>query len=90
MTGGFFPIGGGGPFIDAEECGLGPIFPAELRRFAIEGVNARGRVGPFWLVGSGGAALGGLGAASEGGFGAELCDDSGSDVEEDSRFAALR
>lgn len=33
------PIGGGGPFIDAEDAGLGLVFPAVLRRFATEGTN---------------------------------------------------
>lgn len=80
--GGFLPMGGGGPFIDAEEFGLGAAFPPVLRKFAIEGVKAKGLVGPFWLPGNGGAAAGGLGAAIEGGFGAEPRDDSGSDVEE--------
>lgn len=79
--GGFFPIGGGGPLIDAEDIGLCAPIPPVFRKFAIEGVKASGLVGPFWLPGIGGAAFGGgLGAVMVGGLGAELRDDSGSDV----------
>jgi len=77
-AGGFFPIGGGGPFIEAEDIGLWALFAPVFRRFAIEGTKAGG---PGALcAGLGGAAVGGLGAAIAGGFGAELRDDSGSEV----------
>lgn len=84
-TGGFFPIGGGGPFMDAADIGLGALKPPVFLRFAIEGE----KVGPnpFCEFGIGGAAVGGFGAAIPGGLGAELADDSGSDVYDDSRFA---
>lgn len=87
-AGGFFPIGGGGPFILAEDIGLCVLFPAVFRRFAIEGEKA-GRLGAL-CPGLGGAAMGGRGAAMAGGFGAELRDDSGSDVYEESRFAEYK
>lgn len=82
------PIGGGGPLRDADDEGLDSDGPPVLRKFAIEGVNA-GVVEIEWrgglTVGKGGAALvGGLGAAIVGGFGAE---NSGSDVNDESRFA---
>jgi hypothetical protein len=82
--GGFLPIGGGGPFIEAEDAGLGLIFPAVLRRFATEGINAD-VVAELWASGLpggslGAAPVGGLGAAITGGFGAEPREDSGSDV----------
>lgn len=41
------PIGGGGPRIDADEFGLGAPDAPVFRRFAIEGVKARGLAGPF-------------------------------------------
>lgn len=70
-AGGFFPIGGGGPFIDAEDIGLCPPPKPVFRKLATEGTNAEvvaelcgaGR-------GGGGAAVGGLGAAIPGGLGA--------------------
>ena len=77
-AGGFFPIGGGGPFIEAEDIGLCPLSPGVFRRFAIEGLKAGG---PGALcAGLGGGPVGGLGAAIAGGLGAELRDDSGSEV----------
>jgi hypothetical protein len=89
--GGFLPIGGGGPFIEAADIGLSPVFPAVFRRFATEGIKAdvvAAVCGSGLVAGSFGAAPGGgLGAASLGGFGAELRDDSGSEAYEDSRFA---
>lgn len=81
-TGGFFPIGGGGPFIDADDIGLGALIPPVFLKFAIDG----NEVGPD-PFGIGGAAVGGRGAAMAGGLGAKLVDDSGSDVYDDSRFA---
>jgi hypothetical protein len=80
------PIGGGGPFIEADDVGLGALIPPVFLRFAIDG-NDEGPE-PFWGVGLGGAAVfGGFGAAIIGGLGAELVDDSGSDVYDDSRLA---
>jgi hypothetical protein len=38
--GGFFPMGGGGPFTEAEEAGLGMLFGADFLRLATEGINA--------------------------------------------------
>lgn len=38
--GGFLPIGGGGPFIEAEDIGLCTLFPAVFLRLAIEGTKA--------------------------------------------------
>jgi hypothetical protein len=84
-TGGFLPTGGGGPFIEADDIGLGALTPPVFLRFAIDGNDVGPE--PFWGVGLGGAAFGGLGAAIAGGLGAELVDDSGSDVYDDSRFA---
>lgn len=85
-TGGFFPIGGGGPFIEAEDDGLGTVGPPVFLRLAIEGTKD-GALAPFCVPGLGGAAVGGLGAAIAGGRGAELMEDSGSDVYDESRFA---
>jgi hypothetical protein len=78
-------MGGGGPFIDADDIGLGALNPPVFLKFAIDGND----VGPdpFAWPGMGGAAVGGFGAAMPGGLGAELADDSGSDVYEESRFA---
>lgn len=72
-------MGGGGPFIEAEDIGLGAPPAPVFRKFATDGMNA-GADGVFCAPGLGGAAAGGLGAAMAGGFGAELRDDSGSDV----------
>lgn len=79
-TGGFFPIGGGGPFIDAEDAGLWALeSPPVFRKFAIDGTDA-GELTPFCGAGLGGGPDGGgLGAAIVGGLGAELLDDSGSE-----------
>jgi hypothetical protein len=82
--GGFLPIGGGGPFIEVEEAGLGPVLSPVLRRFAIEGIKAElvSELWTSWRLGGslGEAPVGGFGAAITGGFGAEPREDSGSDV----------
>jgi hypothetical protein len=77
-TGGFFPIGGGGPFIEAEDIGLSALTPPVFLRFAIEGKDVE--PDPFWRPGLGGAVVGGLGAVMLGGLGPEIVVDSGSDV----------
>lgn len=82
------PIGGGGPLSEVEDAGLEIEGPPVFRKFATEGANA----GVVAVVGGGGltdgkggaAFVGGLGAAILGGFGAE---NSGSDVNDESRFA---
>jgi hypothetical protein len=84
------PIGGGGPFIEADDTGRSALSPVFLK-FAIEGTKAD-VVAELWGPGLfpgrlGAAAVGGLGAAMVGGLGSELRDDSGSDVYEESRFA---
>lgn len=86
-TGGFFPIGGGGPFMEADDAGLGAFTPAVFLRFATEGKDVA--PDPFCGVGLGGRAVGGFGATMVGGLGTELVDDSGSDVYDDSRFAPV-
>lgn len=79
-------MGGGGPFVDAEDAGLCGRFTVFLR-LATEELKL-GALSLFGAPGRGGAAAGGLGADDVGGLGAEeLLDDSGSDVEDDSRFA---
>lgn len=76
--GGFFPIGGGGPFSEADDMGRAPSWAAVLLRFAIDAWLARpgipGRPGT-----AGAAPAGGRGAEAVGGFGADDLDDSGSD-----------
>lgn len=81
-------MGGGGPFVDAEDAGLCGRFTVFLR-LATEELKL-GALSLFGAPGRGGAAAGGLGADDVGGLGAEeLLDDSGSDVEDDSRFAPV-
>lgn len=83
--GGFFPIGGGGPFIEADEAGLGIPLPAVFLKFATDGIKAD-VLAELWGSGLGGSGLdggidpGGFGAAIVGGLGADVPDDSGSDV----------
>lgn len=84
-AGGFFPIGGGGPFSEAEELGRGTAFRF-FRRAATEGREGAVAAGCCG-AGLGGKPVGGFGAAIAGGLGAELLEDSGSDVYEDSRLA---
>lgn len=90
--GGFFPIGGGGPFIDADEPGLGTSLGV-LRRLAMAGGSAVAPGGGTGgLPGTAGAAPeGGLGAEKAGTFGAE--DDrtlfSGSDRYDESAAAPV-
>lgn len=80
--GGFFPIGGGGPFMEADDMGRGAPGPVFLR-LASDGMKADvlAEVGtsgrPPGILGA--AAVGGLGAAIPGGFGVGR-DDSGSEV----------
>jgi hypothetical protein len=91
--GGFFPIGGGGPFIDAiedDESGLGRSAPDVFRRWAMEACRlgvlaAPGTDGRPGMAGA--APMGGLGAVMVGGFGADLDDGSGSERYVASRFA---
>lgn len=85
--GGFFPIGGGGPFVDAEDMGLGASALAVFLRLANDGwkEDAPGRPGI-----DGAAAVGGRGADTVGGLGTLLEDTSGSDRYEESRFAITR
>lgn len=84
------PIGGGGPFVEADDKGRS-VFPAVFLKFAIEGTKAdvvAELEGTGLLSGGLGAMpVGGFGAAMAGGLGAELRDDSGSDVYDESRFA---
>lgn len=71
--GGFLPIGGGGPFIDAEEPGRGRSLGV-LRKLAMDGGRAGAALGGGrgGLPGGAGAAPpGGFGAPNVGGFGAE-------------------
>jgi len=80
-------MGGGGPFIEAEESGLGASDAPVFLKFAIDGwkegvLGADGRPGM-----TGAVPTGGLGADIDGGFGADLNEDSGSDRYEASRFA---
>ncbi len=84
------PIGGGGPFVEAEDIGRSAPRPVFLK-FAIEGTKAdvdAELCGPGLFPGRFGAAPeGGLGAAMAGGLGAEVREDSGSDAYDESRFA---
>ena len=86
------PIGGGGPFTEADDTGLSTTSPVFLK-FAIDGTKAdvvAELCGPGLAPGRLGAAPdGGVGAAIVGGFDAEFREDSGSDVYDDSRFAEL-
>jgi hypothetical protein len=73
--GGFLPIGGGGPFIEADEKGRGfPLFAVFLR-FAIDGwkVGVLAALAALGRPGIAGAAPGGrFGADIAGGFGTDL------------------
>lgn len=72
--GGFFPIGGGAGFMDADEPGRGAVV---LLRFANDGwVGKDGTARPGI---AGAAPGGGLGADMVGGLGAEDRFDSGSE-----------
>lgn len=78
--GGFFPIGGGGPFVEADDIGRGALLVAVFLRFAMEGTDggaAGGGVGTARPGTAGAAPGGGLGAP--GGFGAPPLEDSGSE-----------
>lgn len=81
-------MGGGGPFIDAEDIGLCPGLRAAFLKFAIEGWKL-GVDAALLIPGLGGAEVGGgRGAAIVGGFGADVRDDdSGSEVYDESRLA---
>ena len=76
------PIGGGGPFIEADEKGRGRSLFAVFLKFAIDGwkVGVLAALAALGRPGIEGAAPGGgFGADIAGGFGTDLWDDSGSD-----------
>lgn len=72
--GGFLPIGGGGPLVDAEEFGRdrSVLFRLAIDRFV-------GKPGTARPGTAGAAPMGGLGAEATGGRGADDREDSGSD-----------
>lgn len=72
--GGFFPIGGGAGFMDADEPGRGAVV---LLRFANDGCVGKDGTARPGIAGA--APGGGLGADMVGGLGAEDRFDSGSE-----------
>lgn len=87
--GGFLPIGGGGPFMEAVDMGRGPSLRPVLRRLAGDGRMEEEGAAGAWGTGrpgmEGAAPTGGRGGAN-GGFGADA---AGSSVLYDALWSAL-